>query len=81
MAIKPLPGYVRPGRLARRPRQFMLDRVARFGLVALMLVGALAIALLVLGLVGLHAVTEHFRIQELLPGAGGGSAGASMTGS
>ena len=63
MATKPLPGYVRPGRLARRPRQFMLDRVARFGLAALALVGALAIALLVLGLAGVHAVTDHFRIH------------------
>ena len=63
MAIKPLPGYVRPGRLARRPRQFMLYRVARLGLVTLALVGALAIALLVLGLAGVHAVTDHFRVH------------------
>jgi hypothetical protein len=63
MATKPLPGYVRPGRLARRPRQFMLYRVARFGLVALALVGALAIVLLVLGLAGVHGVTDHFRIH------------------
>jgi hypothetical protein len=41
----------------------MLPRVARFGLVALALVGALAIALLVLGLSGVHGVTEHFRIH------------------
>jgi hypothetical protein len=41
----------------------MLYRVARFGLAALALVGALAIMLLVLGLVGVHAVTEHFRIH------------------
>jgi hypothetical protein len=63
MAIKPIPGYVRPGRLARRPRQFILSRVARVGLVALVLVGLLAIALLVLGLAGVHAVTDHFRIH------------------
>jgi hypothetical protein len=63
MAIKPLPGYVRPGRLARHPRQVPLARVARFGLVALALVGALAIVLLVLGLAGLHGVTDHFRIH------------------
>jgi len=63
MAITPLPGYVRPGRLARRPRQFMLHRVARFGLAALVLVGALALALLLLGVAGLHAVTDHFRIH------------------
>ena len=63
MAIKPLPGYVKPGRLARHPRQFMLSRAARFGLVALALVGALALALLVLGLAGVHAVTDHFRVH------------------
>ena len=63
MATKPLPRYLRPGRLARRPRHVMLDRVGRSGLAALALVGALAIAVLVLGLVGVHAVTEHFRIH------------------
>ena len=56
----PLPGYARPGRLARRPRQFMLSRVARFVLVAL----ALAIALPILGLAGVHEVTDHFRIRK-----------------
>jgi len=41
----------------------MLYRIARFGLVALALVGALAIALLVLGLAGVHGITDHFRIH------------------
>ena len=63
MGTKPLPRYVRPGRLARRPPESMLVRVARFGLVALALVGALAIALLVLGLAGVYAITDHFRIH------------------
>ena len=63
MASKPLPRYVRPGRLARRPRQFMLYRVARVGVVALTLIGALAVALLILGLAGVHGVTGHFRIH------------------
>ena len=63
MATKPLPRYLRPGRLPHRPRQFMLYRVGRVGLAALALVGVLAIAVLVLGLVGVHAVTEHFRIH------------------
>ena len=62
MAIKPLPGYVRPGRLARRPRYFVLYRVARLGLVVLALVGALAIVLLVLGLAGVRAVADHFGV-------------------
>jgi hypothetical protein len=41
----------------------VLSRVARVGLVALALVGALAIAVLVLGLAGVHAVTDHFHIR------------------
>jgi hypothetical protein len=41
----------------------MLHRVARLGLLALALVGALAIALLVLGLAGVHGVTDHFRVH------------------
>jgi hypothetical protein len=41
----------------------MLHRVARFALVALALVGAFAIGLLVLGLAGVHGVTDHFSIH------------------
>jgi hypothetical protein len=63
MATKPLPGYVSRGRLARRPRQFIVYRVARLALVMLAVLGALAIALLVLGLLGLHAVTDHLSIH------------------
>ena len=63
MATKPLPRYLRPGRLSHRPRQFMLYRIGRVGLAALALVGALAMVLLVLGLLGVHAVTEHFQIH------------------
>jgi hypothetical protein len=63
MATKPLPGYVSRGRLARRPRQLVAHRIARFTLVTLVFIGALAIAILVLGLLGLHAVTEHFSIH------------------
>jgi hypothetical protein len=63
MASKPLPGYVSRGRLARRPRQFMVYRVARLAVVMLAVLGALAIALLVLGLLGLPAVTDHFSIH------------------
>ena len=63
MATKPLPRYLRPGRLARRPRQVMLDRVGRVALAALALVGAVAIVMLVLGLVGVHVVTDHFRMH------------------
>jgi hypothetical protein len=63
MATKPLPRYVSRGRLARRQRQFAVYRVARFALLTLAVIGALAIALLVLGLLGLDAVTEHFSIH------------------
>ena len=63
MATKPLPRYVSRGRLARRPRQFAVYRVARFALVTLAVIGTLAIALLLLGLLGLHAVTQHFSIH------------------
>jgi hypothetical protein len=38
-------------------------RVARFALVTLAVIGALAVASLVLGLLGLHAVTEHLSIH------------------
>jgi len=63
MATKPLPGYVSRGRLSSRPRQFVVYRVARLVLMMLAVIGALAIALLVLGLLGLHAVIEHFSIH------------------
>ena len=60
---KPLPAYARPGRLPRRPQRFAPYRIARFILIVLALIGAAAIALLVLGLLNVHAVTNHFRIH------------------
>jgi hypothetical protein len=60
---KPLPAYTRPGRLARRRRRFAPHRIARFILVVLALIGTVAIVLLVLGLLNVHAVTNHFRIH------------------
>jgi hypothetical protein len=63
MATKPLPGYAKPGRLARRPQHFTPYRLARFILIAVALIGMIAIALLVLGLLNVHAVTDHFRIK------------------
>jgi hypothetical protein len=62
MATKPLPGYTRPGRVAPR-RHFAPYRIARFVSIALALVGVVAIALLVLGLLDVQAVTDHFRIH------------------
>jgi hypothetical protein len=63
MATKPLPGYAKPGRLARRPQRFTPDRLARLILIAFALIGVIAVALLVLGLLNVHAVTDHFRIK------------------
>jgi hypothetical protein len=63
MATKPLPAYATPGRLSRRPRHFAPYRMARFVLVALALIGMVAVTLLVLGLLNVHAVTNHFGIH------------------
>ena len=60
---KPVPAYAQPGRLPRRPRHFAPYRIARFILIALALIGTVAIALLVLGLLNVHGVTNHFRIH------------------
>ena len=60
---KPLPAYARPGRLAGRPQRFAPHRIVRFILVVLALIGTVAIALLVLGLLNVHVVTNHFRIH------------------
>jgi hypothetical protein len=57
------PAYATPGRLPRRPRHFAPYRIARFILIALALIGTVAIARLVLGLLNVHAVTNHFRVH------------------
>ncbi len=63
MATKPLPRFTTPGRLQRRRRRgFAADRTRNIGIV-LALIGALAVTLLLLGLLGVHVVTEHFRIH------------------
>jgi len=63
MATKPLPGYATPGRLARRTRGFTPYGLGLFLLVVCALIGVIAIALLVLGLLNVRAVTDHFRIH------------------
>ena len=63
MSTKPLPGYAKPGRLARRPQHFTAYGLPRLILIAFALIGVVAIALLVLGLLHVHAVTDHFRIH------------------
>ena len=60
---KSLPAYATRVRLPRRPRHFAPYRIARFILIALALIGTVAIALLVLGLLNVHGVTNHFRIH------------------
>jgi hypothetical protein len=63
MASKPLRGYATPGRTQPRRRHYAPYRVARFILIVFAVIGVIAVALLVLGLVNVHAVTDHFRIQ------------------
>jgi hypothetical protein len=60
---KSLPAYARPGRLRRRPQHFAPYQIARLILIVLALIGTVAIALLVLGLLNVHVVTNHFRIH------------------
>jgi hypothetical protein len=50
-------------RLPRRPRHFAPYRIARLILLVLALIGAVAIALLVLGLLHVHLVTNHIRVH------------------
>jgi hypothetical protein len=63
MITKPLPAPAKPGRLSSRPRRFAPYRIARLILIVLVLTGVIAIALLVLGLLHVHIVTDHFRIH------------------
>jgi hypothetical protein len=63
MAAEPPSANAERGRLPRRPRHFAPYRIARFILVVLALVGVAALALLVLGLLDVHVVTDHFRIH------------------
>jgi hypothetical protein len=63
MATKPLSVFATPGRTRYRPRHFAPVLIARLILVVLALIGVITIALLVLGLLNAHAVTNHFRIH------------------
>ena len=62
MATKSLPAYATAGRLLHRPRHFAPYRIARLILIVRALIGTVAIAWLVLGILNVHAVTNHFRI-------------------
>jgi len=63
MATEPPAATADSRRLPRRPRHFAPYRLARFILLTLTLIGAIAIALLVLGLLNVDFVTDHFRIH------------------
>jgi hypothetical protein len=63
MATEPPPAPAKRGRQPHRPRHFAPYRLARFILLALALIGVIAIALLVLGLLNVDFVTDHFRIH------------------
>jgi hypothetical protein len=60
MATKSLPAYATPGRLPRRPRHFAPYGIARLILIVLALIGTVGIAVLVLRLLNVHAVSNHF---------------------
>jgi hypothetical protein len=63
MASKPLSVFKEPGRRRHRQWRPALYRFAVFLLVALALVGLLALVLLVLGLLDVRAVTRHFTVH------------------
>ena len=63
MATNPLSVFAKPGRERPPERHFAPYRVARFILVVLAITGVIAIVLLVLGLLSVHVVTNHFRIH------------------
>jgi hypothetical protein len=63
MATKPLSVFVTRGRLPYRQRRFAAYRIGALVLVVFALIGVIAIALLVLGLLNVHAITQHFRIH------------------
>ena len=60
---EPPPPPPKRGRLPRRPRHFAPYRLARFIVIVLALVGVVALALLVLGLLNVDVVTDHFDIR------------------
>jgi hypothetical protein len=63
MASEPPPATAKRGWQPRRPRHFAPYRLARFILVVLVLIGVVALALLVLGLLNVEVVTDHFSIH------------------
>jgi hypothetical protein len=63
MATKPLRPAATLGRLPSRRRRLAPASLLRASFIALALLGAVALILLILGVAGIHGVTEHFRIH------------------
>ncbi len=63
MSTKPPPAPAERGRLPRRPKHFAPYRLTRFILIVLALIGAVALALLILGLLDVQVVTDRFHIH------------------
>jgi hypothetical protein len=63
MASKPLSVFKEPGRRRHPQWRPALHGVALFLVAVLAIVGLLALVLLVLGLLDVHAVTQHFKVH------------------
>lgn len=63
MASKPLSVFKEPGRRRHRHWRPALYGLAPFLVAALAIVGLVALVLLVLGLLDVHAVTRHFSVR------------------
>jgi hypothetical protein len=63
MTTRPLPSPATPGRLPRRRRRITPSRLLRPVETTLAVIGAIAIVLLLLGVLDVHAVTEHLSVH------------------
>jgi hypothetical protein len=63
MATKPLSVFKEPGRRRHRHWRPALHRLALLLVLALAIVGAIALVLLILGLLDVGAVTRHFSVH------------------
>ena len=63
MASKPLSVFKEPGRRRHRRWRPGLYGLSVFLFAVLALVGLIAVVLLVLGLLNVHAVTQHFNVH------------------
>jgi hypothetical protein len=63
MASKPFSVFKEPGRRRHRQWRRGLYGLAPLLVAALALIGLVAVALLILGLLDVHAVTRHFSIH------------------